>query len=329
MPPRTRKPLADLHNHLGASVRPSILWSIAHRQGIKLPTKSYWEFEEMITMRPGARNRGLREMHDRFFRWTELIQSSPEAIEESVKAVIDGAYRRGNITLHELRFNPMKRNRGGERDLDHIIMSAVWGMDKALLEYPQVKAGLILILDRSFPPEQNMVIVDKAVRYAGRGVVGIDVAGPNHASFSMRSLLPHFRKARAAGLGLTVHTGEERQLDEMRFVVEEVRPDRIGHGVQAVRDRALLRRLAELGITLEICPTSNLKNSVVKGVRGLASTFKALTAHGVPFVLCTDGPEMYRTHLYQEQEFLLRNGILDAAQVETARTRAFDVSFIR
>lgn len=118
-------------------MRPSILWSIAHRQGVKLPTKNFWEFEDMITMTGGEKNRSLKEMNDRFFHWTELIQSSPEAIEESVKAVIDGGYRRSNITLHELRFNPMKRNRGGERDLDLIIMSALWGVDHALLEYPR------------------------------------------------------------------------------------------------------------------------------------------------------------------------------------------------
>lgn len=329
MPRKARKPLADLHNHLGASVRPSILWSIAHRQGIKLPTKNYWEFEEMITMRGRERNRSLREMHDRFFRWTELIQSSPEAIEESVKAVIDGAYRRGNITLHELRFNPMKRNRGGERDLDSIIMSAVWGMDKALLEYPQVRAGLILIMDRTFPPEQNMILVEKAVKYAGRGVVGVDLAGPNDPKFSMRDLLPHFRKARAAGLGVTVHTGEERQLDELRFVVDEIRPDRIGHGVQCARDPGLMRRIASQGIVLEICPTSNLRNSVLPDVRALKKTFDALIAHDVPFVLCTDGPEMYQTHLYQEQADLIGQGILTAGQVEKARKLAFASSFVR
>ena len=55
---------------------------------------------------------------------------------------IGGAYRKQNITTLELRFNPMKRNRGGERDLDHIIMAAVRGLDRAGLEYPQVRAGL-------------------------------------------------------------------------------------------------------------------------------------------------------------------------------------------
>ena len=133
MKAKNSKIQAELHAHLGSSVAPAILWSIAHRQGIKLPSKNYWDFEEMITMGDKRKNRDLDEMHNNFFHWTELIQSSPEAIQESVKSVIGGGYRACNITLQELRFNPMFRNRGGERDLDHIIMSAIWGVEQAIL----------------------------------------------------------------------------------------------------------------------------------------------------------------------------------------------------
>ena len=87
-------------------------------------------------------------------------------------AAIGGAYRSQGITTLELRFNPMKRNRGGERDLDHIILAAIRGLDVASLEYPQVRAGLILMMDRTFSPRQNEVIVEKAIRWAPRGVVG-------------------------------------------------------------------------------------------------------------------------------------------------------------
>jgi adenosine deaminase len=329
MPQRSLRPLADLHNHLGASVRPSILWSIAHRQGIKLPTKNYWEFEDMITMTGDERNRNLKQMHDRFFHWTELIQSSPEAIEESVKAVIDGAYRRGNIVLHELRFNPMKRNRGGERDLDHIIMSAIWGMDKALLEYPQVKAGIILMMDRTFPKAMNEVILRKAIKYRNRGIIGVDLAGPNSRMFSMRSHADLFKMARRAGLGITVHTGEEDQLPEMRYVVREIRPDRIGHGVECARDKRLMADVARQGITLEVCPTSNLRNSVFGGVDEMGDAVTKLVGNGVRFAICTDGPEMYQTHLYQEQDFLIRNGILTQRDVTRCEKWAFEASFIR
>ena len=70
-------------------------------------------------------------------------------------AAISGAYRKQNITTLEIRFNPMKRNRGGERDLDHILLAAARGLDRAALEYPQVRAGLIVMIDRTFTLEQN------------------------------------------------------------------------------------------------------------------------------------------------------------------------------
>ena len=173
-----------------------------------------------------------------------------------------------------------------------------------------------------------MILVDKAIKYAGRGVIGIDLAGPNDPDFSMRQHQMHFRKARAAGLGITIHTGEERQLEEMRYVVDAIRPDRIGHGVECVADPALLFKLAERDITLEICPTSNLRNSVLTDDAALHHLFRTLTSHHVPFALCTDGPEMYQTHLYQEQAMLVEKGILTADEVEVARVRAFQASFI-
>src|SRR5207237_3681739 len=148
---------------------------------------------------------------DAIYHWTELIQSSPLAVERSVHAAIGGAYRSQGITTLELRFNPMKRNRGGERDLDHIILAAVRGLDRASLEYPQVRAGLILMMDRTFTAEQNAIIVEKAIRWSARGVVGIDIAGPRPGGgrYDYRQVAPKVEHARSAGLGVTIHVGEE------------------------------------------------------------------------------------------------------------------------
>src|ERR671933_824353 len=197
--------LAELHTHLGASVASDILWSLAHEQGIALPVKDYWEFVDLVTVDPRG-VRGLPQL-DAIYKWTELIQSSPLAVERSVHGAIGGAYRRQNITTLELRFNPMKRNRGGERDLDHIIMAAARGLDRASLEYPQVRAGLILMMDRTFGERQNAIIVEKAIRYAPRGVVGIDIAGPRPSPgpYAYRELAPLVAAAREAGLGVTIH----------------------------------------------------------------------------------------------------------------------------
>ncbi|HXV96281.1 MAG TPA: hypothetical protein VD695_07010, partial [Gaiellaceae bacterium] len=134
--------LAELHTHLGGSVDPAVMWTLSHEQGIALPVKDYWDFVDLVTVDPRG-VKGLPEL-DAIYKWTELIQSSPLAVEQSVHGAIGGAYRTQNITTLELRFNPMKRNRGGERDLDHIIMAASRGLDRARLEYPKVRAGLIL-----------------------------------------------------------------------------------------------------------------------------------------------------------------------------------------
>src|SRR5215212_3576759 len=220
--------LAELHTHLGGSVATEIMWTLAHEQGIALPVKDYWEFDELVTV---SDPRGVPDLTalDQIYRWTELIQSSPLAVERSVHAAIGGAYRSQRITTLELRFNPMKRNRGGERDLDHIIMAAVRGLDRAGLEYPRVRAGLILMMDRTFTREQNEVIIEKAIRYRQRGVVGVDIAGPrpNSGRYPYRDLAPLVEEARAAGLGVTIHVGEEGGADgiaEIGEVLEHLRP---------------------------------------------------------------------------------------------------------
>jgi adenosine deaminase len=202
--------LAELHTHLGGSVASDILWSLAHEQGIALPVKDYWEFDRLVTVSDPRRVDSLEAL-DAIYHWTELIQSSPIAVERSVHAAIGGAYRSQGITTFELRFNPMKRNRGGERDLDHIILAAVRGLDRARLEYPQVRAGLILMMDRTFTPELNAIIVEKAIRWAPRGVVGIDIAGPrvDGGPYDYQQVAPMVEEARAAGLGVTIHVGEE------------------------------------------------------------------------------------------------------------------------
>ena len=324
--------LAELHTHLGGCVSSDILWTLAHEQGIALPVKDYWEFDRLVTV---SDPRGVPDLNalDAIYHWTELIQSSPIAVERSVHAAIGGAYRSQGITTLELRFNPMKRNRGGERDLDHIILAAVRGLDRASLEYPQVRAGLILMMDRTFTPEQNMIVVEKAIRWAPRGVVGVDIAGPRPGGgrYDYRRIGPMVEEARAAGLGVTIHVGEEGGdvgRDEIREVVEALQPERIGHGILAAGDVMLMDELAEAGIVLEICPTSNLLTKALAGEDALRDTLRSFVEHGVGFTIATDGPEMMRTHLRDELELLRRIGALDEDELEEANRRGHEASFV-
>ena len=323
---------AELHTHLGGSVASDIMWSLAHEQGIHLPTRDYEEFDRLVTV---SDPRGVPDLDslDRIYHLTELIQSSPLAVERSVHAAIGGAYRSQRITTLELRFNPMKRNRGGERDLDHIILAATRGLDIASLEYPQVRAGLILMMDRTFSADQNMVIVEKALRYRSRGIVGVDIAGPRPggARYDYTQIREHVDLARDGGLGVTIHVGEEGGdygVEEIGEVVESLRPDRLGHGILAARQPELMSAIHSADITLEICPTSNLLTKALRDEDEVRETFRAFVENGVAFTIATDGPEMMRTHLRDEFELLARIGALSDDELAAANARGHDASFL-
>jgi adenosine deaminase len=322
---------AELHTHLGGSVDSATMWTLAHEQGIALPVKDFWEFDRLITV---SDPRGVADLDalDAIYHWNELIQSSPLAVERSVHGAIGGAYRSQGITTLELRFNPMKRNRGGERDLDHIILAAIRGLDRAQIEYPQVRAGLIVMMDRTFSAELNMIVVEKAVAWAPRGIVGVDIAGPRPGGgrYDYRQIEPHIARAREAGLGVTIHVGEEggrNGIDELAEVIEHLRPDRIGHGILAAREPELLRMLRETEIVLEVCPTSNLLTKALADEDAVRKTFRAFVDSGVRFTIATDGPEMMRTHLRDEFELLERIGALDATELAEANARGHAAAF--
>jgi len=325
--------LTDLHIHVGGAVAPHVLWSIAHDQGFKLPVGDYWEFRELVSARPGKVH-SLEEYLAVLHTWTERIQSSPQAIERSVYEIIGKEYRSSRVDLIELRFNPMKRNVGGERDLDHIIHAALRGMDRAVLEYG-VRAGLLFCLAREFEPRLNEILVEKAIRYRRRGVVGIDLAGTERNAVELdpvevsryREL---YRHARAAGLKTTVHTGETHGTgaEGVRAVVEQLEPERIGHGIRAAQDESVMDLLRERGMVLEICPSSNLATRAIASLDELKEVLQRFWARGVKFTINTDGPYLLDTSMRREVDMLLEGMVLANEQVEQSFRWARQATFL-
>lgn len=325
--------LTDLHIHVGGAVAPHVLWSIAHEQGFKLPVQSYWEFKELVSARPG-KVKSLEEYLAVLHTWTEKIQSSPQAIERSVYEIIGKEYRSSRVDLIELRFNPMKRNVGGERDLDHIIHAALRGMDRAVLEY-NVRAGLIFCLAREFDLRLNEILVEKAVRYRRRGVIGIDLAGTEKHAVELdpREVARYrelFQRARAAGLKTTVHTGETAGTgaEGVRAVVEQLEPERIGHGIRAAQDDRVMDLLRERGVVLEICPSSNLATRAVASLEELKEILQRFWARGVRFTLNTDGPYLLDTSMRREVAMLHDGLVLAQEQIEQSFRWAREATFI-
>ena len=325
--------LCDLHIHVGGAVAPHILWSIAHEQGFKLPVSTYWEFRDLVTAKPDTVS-SLDEYLAILHHWTEKIQSSPAAIERSVYEIIGKEFRSSGVSLIELRFNPMKRNLGGERDLDHIIHAALRGMDRACLDYG-VRAGLIFCLAREFSLDLNEILVKKAVKYKSRGVVGIDLAGPEVHTLELGAEVEGYRdlfaRARHASLGTTVHTGETpyTAVPGVLAVLKELAPARIGHGVAAATSEEAVRKIAESGTVLEICPSSNLRTHAVANLAELGRALRTFENAGVRYTINTDGPYLLNTHLRQEYELLIDAKILSDAEAERSVEVARGATFIR
>jgi adenosine deaminase len=325
--------LIDLHIHVGGSVAPHILWSIAHQQGFKLPVKNYFDFVELITSRPGkvgSLDDYLKILHT----WTEKLQSSPSAIERSVYEIIGKEYRSSRVTQIELRFNPMKRNLNSELDLDHIIHAALRGMDRAMLEY-DVKAGLIFCLAREFDHTLNSILVDKAIKYRTRGVYGIDLAGTEKNALELKPEVVKqyedlFARARKAGLKCTVHTGETKGTgaEGVIAVVEKLRPHRIGHGIRAAYDESAMKLLRDQEVVLEICPTSNLHTQAVEGLDEMKHILRTFWDRKVKFTINTDGPYLLETDMRREIELVEKNGLLTTEQVDQTLAWARQASFI-
>jgi adenosine deaminase len=200
-------------------------------------------------------------------------------------------------------------------------------MDRAQLEYP-VTPGLILCLDRAFPYHLNEIIAEKAISYRGRGVVGVDIAGPESDGFRPADYRRLFERCRRAGLGVTVHTGESGPVEEISEVVQHLEPTRIGHGVKAAYDPRTMAMLREREITLEVCPTSNLNTRVVSGWDEFRWIFDTFRRSGVRYTINTDGPEMLRTYIRDELATLGRLGILSVEEQLQSAEWARQASFV-
>ena len=309
-------PLAELHAHLGSSIDPAVLWQIAHNLGIRLPKKEYADFKNYVTLSPSRQMRLNDYLREIYHPLLDKLSSGTLAVESAVYNTMSGAYRNG-ITLMELRTNPMKHNMNAEVDLDHLTMAMIHGMERALLEHRKLSGGIIFAIAREYDYERNAKIIEKAIKYHARGVVGIDIAGPANPNFKMSDYAPLFKKAREAGLGLTVHSGEVRDANDMWEVLEHLNPDRIGHGVLAAYDDDLMKELKKRGTVLEVCPMSNLATKAIENFDELKKVLRTFVEKEVKFTINTDWPEIIeKGRLRTQYQMLLSGNVLTKEELK-------------
>lgn len=291
--------MTDQHLHLSGATEPHVLYEIIRESGLKTASKSYREFEQTTMIGGKSLDSYLDTLHA-----IDVTQSSPGAVERSVYSAYRSSFLAG-CTYLELRFNPVKRSQGGRIDLDSLIVAARAGFERAKAIYG-IDGTMLLCMGRDCTEKQNQAILNKAKQYLGKGISGIDLAGPEANGYSrMRGhdFDRSYMDARDAGMLTTIHCGEVNHPEseaELEYVLTKLKPDRIGHGVQLHRWPRLMELASNQAVSLEICISSNLATGAVKDRAEFRKIFKAFREHGVPYTINTDATFPLGTDIKRE-----------------------------
>ena len=175
-------------------------------------------------------------------------------------------------------------------------------------------------ITRNFPPEIGERVAAWAVRYRDRGVAGISLGG-SEKRFPPAPFAPAFAIARAGGLRAAPHAGETAGPESIRSALDDLRADRLRHGVRAVEDTALLAELAERGLVCDVTPVSNLRTGVVRSLD--EHPLPALLAAGVKCSIGSDDPVLMQTSLSEDAAVAVRLGHTPRAMYEHGVAGAF------
>jgi adenosine deaminase len=306
---------AELHLHLLGAIRPHTAFDLARKYRVDFPVKQIEDWK------PFFASGNLADFVESFIRLFELAREREDfdrvAREVFEDLAADGVYYaepRVTVTSHLAR--------GVDRE------EMIGGLTDAA-DYAQRELGLAIGWIIDFPRILGPKVADRALAEAisGRewGVVGFDVAGYESTTGKDLHFEGLFHNARESGLGITVHAGEIGPAENVRYAVEKLKADRIGHGIRSIDDPSLVRILVEKKTPLEVCPTSNL---CLKGIDKLENhPLEELRRAGVPITLNTDDPSLFGVSLSEEiQKVALafrwsRETVLDT--IENAWRRRF------
>ena len=186
-----------------------------------------------------------------------------------------------------------------------------------------VLRGIVTCI-RHFGPEKARASATCAAETAGDWIVGFGIAG-DEAKGKPRDFAWSFDLAREAGLRLTAHAGEWGGPQSVKDALDDLKVERIGHGVRAIEDLALVDRLAESGVVLEVCPGSNVTLGLYP--RWDRHPIQKLRERGVKVTVSTDDPPFFHTTMTREYAELERAFGWDEADFLEISTTALDAAF--
>ncbi len=285
-------PKVDLHRHLEGSLRLETLAEIAQEHGIDLPS---YNIEQL---RPYVQFTDEQPGFHRFLEKFKLLRrfyTTREAVRRvAYEAVVDAAS--DNVKYLELRFSPSALAHAQSFPLHEVTEWVIEAVAQAESE-TGVIARLLCAVVRHDSFDLARQVIEVALAYRDRGIVGVDLTG-DEVHYPAAPFASLFKHAADHGLGITIHAGEAGGAENVREAVEVMHAQRIGHGIRSIEDSNVVQLLRQRGVTLEICPTSNLQTGVVDNF-GL-HPLRDLYVMGVNVTVNTDDPSVSDTSLTDE-----------------------------
>ena len=309
----TDQPKLELHLHLEGAAPPAFIRGLAAEKHVDISGifddrghYAYQDFWHFLKVYEAA---------------TSVLQT-PEDYRRLTLAVLEESAASG-VIYSETFISP---DFCGGRDL------AAWRDYLAAIEAAaaeaEAKMGItlraIVTPIRHFGPEKAREVAICAAETAGRFVTGFGIAGDEKV-LEPADYLWSFDCAREAGLGLTAHAGEWRGPDHIRATLAALRPSRIGHGVRAIEDLALVDELAERGTVLEVCPGSNIALGLYPDWR--SHPIGQLHHRGVKVTVSTDDPPFFHTTMTREWDRLAEAFDWDQGVFDSLNRTALEAAF--
>ncbi|MCS7316297.1 MAG: adenosine deaminase [Bryobacterales bacterium] len=296
-------PKAELHLHLEGSLTPETLLEIE-------PSLDAEEIRRRYRMR------GAFEGFLATFVWTLGFLRGPQEYALAARRLLERLAAE-NVLYAEITLSAGAILRR-KQDFGSIFRAV-----RREAEASALQVRWILDAVRQFGASEAMAVAELAAAHRREGVVAFGIGGDELAG-PVEWFDRVFRYARREGLHLTVHAGETGGPDSVRRAIE-LGAERIGHGVRAVEDPSLVRLLAERGIPLEICLSSNAATGAVRDLA--AHPLREFLRAGVPVTLNTDDPGLFGTTLSAEYELAARVFGLGEAEIGQIAANAFRYAF--
>ena len=312
-------PLIDLHRHLDGNVRVQTILDLSRRHNLPLPA---WDLEglrrHVQVTRPQP---GVMAFIDKFGLMIGVLADYGACRRVAYENVED-AWREG---LHyvELRFSPWFMAEPHRLDSAAVVEAVADGVRAGMRDFG-VKVKLIGIISRTYGPEVGWKELAALLQHRDR-LVALDLGG-DEKHWPGDLFVDHFRRARDAGWQITVHAGEMAGPESIWQAIHELGAARIGHGVSAAQDPALLDYMAGHRIGVESSLTSNVQTSTVPNYA--THPLRLFLERGLLATINTDDPGISGIDLRHEYDVAAPAAGLTADQIRQAQCNALAVAFL-